>query len=145
LWRIRGTVPVPPEADDPAIISRVGDNLEAMGRVIEEETCDRVRFSEAYGDKAPGEVDELTVFEEGEVRRQEVHGKEVLRYDLRLSAFPVFVLLWIVLQIGRFLWGVRDLPGTLAVVGLGALLFLVHIYRRWRKDAVTFLNRTFEN
>jgi hypothetical protein len=145
LWRIRGTVPVSVDADEPALISRVGDNLEAMGRVIEEEEADRIIFSEAYGDKAPGEVDTLAQFDEGEIRREDRNGARVLRYNLRLSEWAIFVLVIIGLQLSPFLWGLRDLPGTLIVVGLGGLLFLALVYRKWRTGIAEGLKGTFES
>jgi hypothetical protein len=81
LWRVRGSIPVPNQADDAGLMSRVADILEQAGVTVTEEDRNLVRFHVRSLPVRNRRFASLTALERGEVRRDGIGGLRVLRYD----------------------------------------------------------------
>jgi hypothetical protein len=140
LWRVRGSVPVPHEADDDGLLGRVADVFAQYGAEIAEERHDGIFFSRPrYFVPLP--------LDGGEVRREGMSGRRILRYDLPLlQQLPNVVLHGVVLGgiVGRMLVWLGAPPFAYASAGLAMLLLYEAGHRRSRASADEFLRRAFE-
>gem|GEM_PF-7054954 len=77
LWRVRGSLAVPVEADDGGLVSRIGDVFTGTGDDVAEERDDYLLFT------APKYFVPLPV-RGAEFRREGIRGWRFIRYDLPL-------------------------------------------------------------
>lgn len=86
LWRVRGSLAVPVEADDGGLVSRIGDVFTRTGDDVAEERDDYLLFA------APKNLVPLPV-RGAEFRREGIRGWRFIRYDLPvLHELPDLVL-----------------------------------------------------
>ncbi len=140
LWWVRGCVPIPAEANDAGLLSRVADIFEQADAEIIEEQEDRILFQGPYQWHHGYPVGRVGIVDGGQVRRDGA----MLHYQLRtlyltlqaLILTPLFALL---------LCAVGFHPAFVLAIMLGALLFnyaapLVIV----RLSVGPFLRRAFE-
>jgi hypothetical protein len=82
LWRVRGAIPVPNDADDPGLLSRIAHILEQSGATIVEEGPDILRYRFGGPSSTWRILRWLTIPELNEIRRDGIRGLRVLRYEL---------------------------------------------------------------
>lgn len=75
LWRVRGSLTVPVEADDGGLVSRIGDVFNASGPDVEEESEEHLLF------RPPDRLPFLPI-RGAEFRREGIRGWRFIRYDL---------------------------------------------------------------
>jgi hypothetical protein len=139
LWRVRGALRVPGEADDEGLLGRVADVYVQHGADIEDERNDRITFAR------PKYIVRLPV-SGGEIRREGIRGLRVLRYDLPvLHNLPALVVHVPVVSgaIGSALVWLGAPPIAYLSAGLAMLLLYGMHYRAVRTTADQFLRRAF--
>jgi hypothetical protein len=139
LWRVRGSLAVPVEADDGGLVSRIGDVFNAAGPDVAEERDDYLLLT------APKYFVRLPV-RGAEFRREGIRGWRFIRYDLPiLHDFPEIVTHGFVFGglIGQALvWaGVPPIAYASTLVAT-ALLYWWH-YIGTRRSAHDGLRRAF--
>lgn len=144
LWRIRGSIRVPLEADDEGLLSRIADILEQQGATAVEERHDRMLFIHDAGILRRLGPRFPWLFDRMEVTRYGTRGWRSLLYDRSvpqlLAAEAVFT--------GTFIAGLLTKWGGLTI----ALPVTVVICLAWygftwwnvRNGTVRLLRRAFE-
>ena len=154
LWCVRGSVPVPVDADDDGLLSRLAGVLEDGGYPIADGGPNRIVFRQTKwltarpwwlrDDTGP---DQTGPFDPGEIRRQGMKGRRVLRYDLNLVPEMPSIVSQALAAITLFGWslpGVMGMPSTIVTTGAAvAIIYGLGYFRRGRSLGKA-LDRAFE-
>ena len=144
LWRVEGSLPVPPSADDEGLLSRVADIFEQQGFILIEESRDRVRFTGA-GERLARLADRFPwLFGRIEVRRYGTRGWRFLQFELPALQLLVLEAVGAGIFIAGLLadWGGLSLayPATIAIC------VLMYFWQRYRllNGTKDLIGRAFE-
>lgn len=143
LWRVAGSVPIPREADDRGLVSRVADVFEQANWKVLEDTETEVRFGGFFSRFRRFAARPRFLTDAGLVRREFNEKGRSLRYELRtLHLVPAALAeseLWrrVILDF----WGLAVDPRLFIVVT--PCIYLLH---HWglRRSIPRILKRAFE-
>ena len=144
LWRVEGSLPVPPAADDEGLLSRVADIFEQNGFTVVAESQDRVRFI-STGERFARFAERFVwLFGRIEVRRYGTRGWRFLQFEL--PALQLLVLEAV--GAGTVIAGLlADWSGlSIAYPATIAICVLMYFWQRHRllSGAMDLIGRAFE-
>ena len=154
LWRIKGSVPVPSEADDNGLISRLVGIFEDFNYNVASYRDDGIVFTQPWwfasrpwwlmDDKDPHEIGP---FDASEIKRKGIKGRRVLHYEFSLvEDIPVLAFEGVSAN-AMFAWILPEIVGIPSTVLAGAaataMLFVIHHFRL-RRGVQKAFERAFE-
>ena len=154
MWRIQGSVPVPVQADDTGLLSRLVGICEDAGHKVSEVRADRIVFEQPrwlvrlpWWLKDDRDPEEIGLFEAGEIRRRGIKGRRALHYDLSLvPAIPHFAGHAVAANglLGFTLPGMVGLSSTIVTAAVTTAIIYALNHFRWRAKIVELFDQAFE-
>lgn len=147
LWRLRGAIPVPVEADDPGLMSRVAHVFEEVGVEVVEEYPDGLRYRAGWLPGSRPGWRWTPAMQRGSIDRDTEEGRPVIRYD-QISftpLIPALLFTYLLLDVLRDYFGYAwpaGLPGYLLLV-LAFIAFFILFRAQLRSSIPDFVRRAF--